>query len=289
MFLEPIFSIQQKYNRGVLPKILNKSKKREHIISRIQERATDEDFLALYIIALNRKVFDPDLVSVNDFKLNAVSEIINIMNKGEGDTSFQNEVINYLMQVKDKDFLIYVLDNILKKHDSFPIKNIQVFISTLSMSFKSSKLDNRQKRKLMNVIYKHFPSTAIEVQETLIRMMEILKIVEIYKTAELFADAEATVKKRLIDAIKASITIKKASEIINDINTIQPDGNIDDKYALLFIIAIEKYKLHESITTIMELKERKVAWEDILRKLNELMGANLIDQNKFLELLEISQ
>lgn len=289
VFLESIFCIQQKYKKGILSKILNKSNQKEYIVTEIKERAINDDFIALYIVSLNRNIFDRDLVSVNDFKLNAISEIITIMNRGEGDTEFQNEIINYLMQVKDKDFLIYVLDNLLNRKKYFCLKNIQVFISTLSIEFKSSKLDNKQKRKLMGVVNKYFLDVELEIQETLIRMMEMLKIVDIYKAAELFNAAEQPIKKRLMDAIKGNISIKKASEIISSLNTMQPNSNIDDNYALLFIIAIEKYKLYEAINTIMELKERKTAFDDIVNKLQELTDANLIDQNKFLKLLELGE
>jgi len=288
LFLEPIFSIQQKYNKGILHKILEKSKQKELIVTKIEERATNNNFIALYIISLNRSVFNEDMVSANDFKLNAVGEIINIMSSGDGDTGFQNIIINYLMQVKDKDFLIYVLDNLLSKRKYFTVKNLQVFVSTLSIEFKSSKLDNKQKKKLMDVIYRYFPQVETELQETLIRMMEILKIVDIYKTAELFKESEHSIRKRLIDAIKSSITIKKASEIINNVNVIEYELGIDEKYALLFIIAIEKYKLYEAINTITELKGRQPTWENILNILQELMEENLIDRNKFSSLLEMA-
>lgn len=288
LFLEPIFSIQQKYNKGILHKILEKSKQKERIVAKISERAINDNFIALYLISLNRNVFDESMVSANDFKLNAVGEIINIMSSGDGDTGFQNIIINYLMQVKDKDFLIYVLDNLLDKRKYFTIKNLQVFVSTLSIEFKSSKLDNKQKKKLMDVIYRYFSQVEIELQETLIRMMEILKIVDIYKTAELFKSSEHSIRKRLIDAIKSSITIKKASEIINNVNAIEYELGIDEKYALLFIIAIEKYKLYEAINTITELKGRQPTWENILNILQELMEENLIDRNKFSSLLEMA-
>ncbi|MCK9217850.1 MAG: hypothetical protein M0P77_08035 [Firmicutes bacterium] len=288
MFLEPIFSIQQKYNKGILHKILEKSKQKERIVTKISERAVNNNFIALYIISLNRNVFDESMVSANDFKLNAVGEIINIMSSGDGDTGFQNIIINYLMQVKDKDFLIYVLDNLLNKRKYFTIKNLQVFVSTLSIEFKSSKLDNKQKKKLMDVIYRYFPQVETELQETLIRMMEILKIVDIYKTAELFKSSEHSIRKRLIDAIKGSITIKKASEIINNVNAIEYEFGIDEKYALLFIIAIEKYKLYEAINTITELKGKQLTWESILNILQELMEENLIDRSKFSSLLEMA-
>jgi len=288
LFLEPIFSIQQKYNKGILHKILEKSKQKERIVTKISERAVNNNFIALYIISLNRNVFDESMVSANDFKLNAVGEIINIMSSGDGDTGFQNIIINYLMQVKDKDFLIYVLDNLLNKRKYFTIKNLQVFVSTLSIEFKSSKLDNKQKKKLMDVIYRYFPQVETELQETLIRMMEILKIVDIYKTAELFKSSEHSIRKRLIDAIKGSITIKKASEIINNVNAIEYEFGIDEKYALLFIIAIEKYKLYEAINTITELKGKQLTWESILNILQELMEENLIDRSKFSSLLEMA-
>lgn len=288
MFLEPIFSIQQKYDKGILSKLLNKSEQKDHIIMKIQEKAMNDDFMALYLVSLNRSIFDQEITSINDFKLNAIGEIIEIMSNGEGDTEFQNQVLNYLMQVKDQDFLIYVLDSMLDYKKNFFIKNIQAFISTLSMVLKSSKLNNKQKKSLMDVIYKHFLNVEIELQETLIRMMEILKIVDIYKTAELFNKADQSVKKRLIDTIKNNITFKKASEIIGSINTIDFSSDIDDSYALLFIIAIEKYRLYETINTIVELKERKTVWKDIVNTLDELSHENLIDQDKFLKLVEIA-
>lgn len=146
MFLEKVFIIQKKFTTGVLAKIIRKSKQKELVIKKIEERAVEDDFLALYIVSLNRSFFNQDVVSANDFKLNAISEIVNIMNKKEGDTEFQNEIINYLMQVKDKGFLIYVLDNLLVHKKYFCLRNIQIFISTLSTNFKSTKPDNRQKK-----------------------------------------------------------------------------------------------------------------------------------------------
>ena len=101
MYLEQIFILQKKFIKGVLAKILNRSKQKELIIKKIGERAAEDDFLELYVVSLNRNFFDEDIVSVNDFKLNAISEIVNIMNKKSGDTEFQNEIINYLMQVND--------------------------------------------------------------------------------------------------------------------------------------------------------------------------------------------
>ncbi len=179
MFLEPVFTLQQKYNKGVLSRILNKSKKKELILRKIKESALKDDFFALYIISLNRSFFEEDLVSINDFKLNAISEIISIMSIGEGDTEFQNQVINYLMQVKDQDFLIYVLDNILGKRKHFPVRNIMVFITTLTMELKSSKLNSKQKRNLKDVINRHFSGIEEEIKEPLTRMMEVLKITDI--------------------------------------------------------------------------------------------------------------
>ncbi|NLN49043.1 MAG: hypothetical protein GX154_08210 [Clostridiales bacterium] len=289
MYLEQIFIIQKKFNKGVLAKIINRSKQKELIIKKIGERAAEDDFLALYVVSLNRNFFDEDIVSVNDFKLNAISEIVNIMNKKSGDTEFQNEIINYLMQVKDKDFLIYVLDNLLINKKHFTVRNIQVFISTLSTNFKSSKLDNKQKRKLMDVIYKHFLMVEEELQEILIRMMEILKITDIYKAAEMFMSVGQPIKKRLIDAIKSSITIKRATEIISKMDLIQYDLNMDSTFSLLFIIAIEKYKLYEVTNTIIELKKRKILWDNVLAKLQELIDDNLIDSNKFAMLLELAE
>lgn len=289
MYLEQIFIIQKKFNKGVLAKIINRSKQKGLIIKKIGERAAEDDFLALYVVSLNRNFFDEDIVSVNDFKLNAISEIVNIMNKKSGDTEFQNEIINYLMQVKDKDFLIYVLDNLLINKKHFTVRNIQVFISTLSTNFKSSKLDNKQKRKLMDVIYKHFLMVEEELQEILIRMMEILKITDIYKAAEMFMSVGQPIKKRLIDAIKSSITIKRATEIISKMDLIQYDLNMDSTFSLLFIIAIEKYKLYEVTNTIIELKKRKILWDNVLAKLQELIDDNLIDSNKFAMLLELAE
>lgn len=288
MYLEQIFIIQKKFKKGVLAKIINRSKQKELIIKRIGERAADDDFLALFVVSLNRNFFDEDIISSNDFKLNAISEIVNIMNKESGDTEFQNEIINYLMQVKDKDFLIYVLDNLLVNKKHFCIRNIQVFISTLSTNFKSSKLDNKQKKKLMDVIYKHFLNMEEEIQEILIRMMEILKITDIYKAAEVFMSVRHPIKKRLIEAIKGSITIKRATEIISKMDSIQYDLNMDSAFSLLFIIAIEKYKLYEVTNTIIELKKRKFLWDSILIKLQELIDDNLIDSNKFNKLLELA-
>ncbi len=289
MYLEQIFIIQKKYDKGVLARIINKSNQKELVIRKIGERAAENDFLALYIVSLNRGFFNQDIVSVNDFKLNAIGEIVNIMSKKEGDTEFQNEIINYLMQVKDKDFLIYLFDNLLIHKKHFCLRNIQIFISTLSTAFKSSKLDNKQKRILMDLIYKHFLEIELELQETLIRMMEMLKITDIYKTAEIFRRAEQSIKKRLIDVIKSSISIKKASEIISKMDIVQTDLNPDDNISLLFIIAIEKYKLYEVTNTIIELRKKRALWDGIQNKLHELIDANLIDSNKFIKLLELAE
>ena len=141
----------------------------------------------------------------------------------------------------------------------------------------------------MDVIYKHFLLVEEELQEILIRMMEILKITDIYKAAEMFMSVGQPIKKRLIDAIKSSITIKRATEIISKMDLIQYDLNMDSTFSLLFIIAIEKYKLYEVTNTIIELKKRKILWDNVLAKLQELIDDNLIDSNKFAMLLELAE
>ena len=58
---------------------------------------------------------------------------------------------------------------------------------------------------------------------------------------------------------------------------------------MLFIIAIEKYKLYEVTNTIIEIKRKKALWDGILAKLQELIDENLIDSQKFTRLLEIAE
>ncbi len=223
MDFESIFCLQRKNKEGILLKILKKSEEKEKLIMEIQNNAINDDFASLYIVSLNRNIFDQNFVSDNDFKLNAISEIINIMDFGEGDTGFQNEIINYLMQVKENYFLMYVLDNLLYREKYFDIKNLRVFISTLSADFKSSKLDDEQKEKLKDIIYKHFFNMEKETQEALIRMLEIVKIVDIFEMAVLFNKAEGHIKKKLADAIKSNAVYKKDSQIINSLNISDSD------------------------------------------------------------------
>lgn len=285
MDLESIFCLQQKNKEGVLPKIFEAFK--EKLIKEIQDNATNDDFASLYIVSLNRGVFDPSFVSDNDFKLNAISEIISIMGAGEGDTEFQNQIINYLMQVKDNNFLMYVLDNLLCREEYFDIKNVRVFISTLSSEFKASKLEDEEKEKLKTVIYKHFLKTELQTQEALIRMLETLKIVDLYETAILFNKVEEeSIKKKLMDSIKSNISPEKALEIVSGLKDTIDNIEIDENNALLFIIALDKYKLDEAAYTMVSIKENEDIYKYMEDKIKQLAIENLIDENKFCRLLE---
>ena len=284
MDLESVFCLQQKNKEGVLPKIFEAFKQK--LVKEIQDSAINDDFASLYIISLNRNIFDSDFVSDNDFKLNAISEIISIMNTGEGNTEFQNQIINYLMQVKDINFLMYVLDNILHRQEYFDIKNICIFISTLSVEFKASKLEDEEKENLKKIIYKHFLEAELEIQESLIRMLEILKIVDLYETAVLFNKADESIQKKLMDSVKSNISPEKALKIVSDLKMTIDNADRDENRILLFIIALDKYDLDEAAYAMMSIKEKKDIYNHIEEKIKQLSIENLIDENKFCRLLQ---
>lgn len=287
MYLESIFCLQQKNKEGILLSILESKKGEEELIEEIQINAAKDDFASLYIVSLNRNIFDEKFVSDNDFKLNAIAEIISIMSNGEGNTRFQNQVINYLMQVKDKDFLMYVLENLLCRQDYFDVKNLRVFISTLSSNFKSPKLDAKEKEKLKSIIYKYFLNTKLEVQEALVRMLEVLKIVDLYKTAELFNKAEEPIKKKLMEAIKKNVSFEMLSEIMDNLNMTNEDSDIDENNVVLLIILIDKYKLDETISDAIKLKEKGFIYGYVKNKIRQFMVEKLIDESRFTKLLEL--
>ena len=287
MDLESIFCLQQKEKKGILSGIIKTIRDKEQFIAEIQDNAIKEDFTSLYIISQNRDIFSKELVVRNDFRLNAISEIVNIMAIGEGDTQFQNEIINYLMQVRENNFIIYVLDNLLYREEHFSSKNVQVFISTLSSGFKASKLDDEQKEELQSIIYKHFLNVKAETQEVLLRMLEIIKIVDLYKTAELFNNSEGHIKRKLSDAIKSNMSYKKDSETINTLNLMSSDSAVDKNNMVIFIIALDKYESTKIIDIIKELKENSIVYEYAISGVRELMDERIIDESKFSKVLKM--
>lgn len=287
MNLELIFNLQQKEAKGILPTVLEKIKDKEGFVAEIQDNAIKGDFASLYIVSRNKDFFDRDFVNSNDFKLNAISEIIKIIKDESGDTSFQNQIINYIMQVRENNFLIYVLDNILYKEEYFAAKNMQVFISTLSSEFKASKLDDEQKERLQSVIYEHFINKRTETQESLLRMLEVLKIVDLYKAAELFNAAGGTIRKNLADTVKNYIPYEKSSEAIKALNILNADSAVDENSMLIFIIALGKYESGKIISIIKKLKSNDTVYEYAVKMIRELMDERIIDESKFSNALKM--
>lgn len=287
MDLGSIFYLQQKKEEGILSRIINTIRDKDKFIAEIQNNAIKDDFTSLYIISRNRDIFSKRLVARNDFRLNAISEIINIMNIGEGDTEFQNEIINYLMQVRENNFIIYVLDNLLYREEYFSSKNIQVFISTISSEFKASKLDDEQKKELQSIIYKHFLNVKTEIQEALLRMLEVIKIVDLYKTAELFNNSEGHIIRKLLDTIKSNISYENGSETIDTLNLMNGDSAIDENNMAIFIIALDKYESNKIIDSIMQLKKNSIVYEYAISRVRELMDEKIIDDNKFSKVLKM--
>lgn len=287
MNLELIFNLQQKEAKGILPTILEKIKDKEGFVAEIQANAIKGDFTSLYIVSRNKDFFDQGFVNSNDFRLNAISEIIKIIKDEGRDASFQNQIINYIMQVRENNFLIYVLDNILYKEEYFTAKNIQVFISTLSGELKASKMDDEQKEKLQSVIYKHFINLQAETQESLLRMLEALKIVDLYKTAALFNTAGGTIRKNLADTVKNYIPYEKGSEIINDLNILNADSAVDENSMLIFIIALGKYEPGKIASIIKKLKINSIVYEYAVKRIIELMDERIIDESKFSNVLKM--
>jgi len=287
MDLGSIFCLQQKKEEGILSRIIKTIRDKDKFIAEIQDNAIKDDFTSLYIISKNRDIFSKRLVARNDFRLNAISEIINIMNIGEGDTEFQNEIINYLMQVRENNFIIYVLDNILYREEYFSSKNVQVFISTLSSGFKSSKLDDEQKEELQAIIYKHFLNVKTEIQEALLRMLEVVKIVDLYKTAGLFNNSEGHIIRKLLDTMKSNMSYEKGSETINTLNLVNDDSVVDENNMVIFIIALDKYESNKIIDSIMQLKKNSIVYEYAISRVRELMDEKIIDENKFSKVLKM--
>ena len=287
MDLGSIFCLQQKKEEGILSRIIKTIRDKDKFIAEIQDNAIKDDFTSLYIISKNRDIFSKRLVARNDFRLNAISEIINIMNIGEGDTEFQNEIINYLMQVRENNFIIYVLDNILYREEHFSPKNVQVFISTLSSGFKASKLDDEQKEELQAIIYKHFLNVKTEIQEALLRMLEVVKIVDLYKTAGLFNNSEGHIIRKLLDTMKSNMSYEKGSETINTLNLVNDDSVVDENNMVIFIIALDKYESNKIIDSIMQLKKNSIVYEYAISRVRELMDEKIIDENKFSKVLKM--
>lgn len=288
MDLEKIFRIQQKQKKGILPRILKAIGNKEQLISDIQDNAKKNDFTSLYIISRNKGAFSQEFVISNDFRLNAISEIVKIMNTGEGGIEFQNEIINYLMQVRDSNFLIYVLDNLLYREEKFCTKNVQVFVSTLSTGFKAAKLDDEQKQMLQSIIYKHFSNVKTEIQEALLRMLEIIKIVDLYKTAGLFNNSEEPIRKKLLDVIKGNISYEEDSATIDTLNLMKNDLVADENNIVIFIIALDKYESDKAIFAISELRKNSIAYEYAINRIRELMDEKIIDESKFSKLLKFA-
>jgi len=288
MDLEKIFRLQQKQKKGILPRILKAIRNKEQLISDIQDNAKKNNFTSLYIISRNKGVFSQEFVISNDFRLNAISEIVNIMNAGEGDTEFQNEIINYLMQVRDGNFLIYVLDNLLYREENFCTKNVQVFVSTLSTGFKAAKLDDEQKQRLQSIIYKHFSNVKTEIQEALLRMLEIIKIVDLYKTAGLFNNSEEPIRKKLLDVIKGNISYEDESATIDTLSLMTDEMVADKNNIAIFIIALDKYESDKALYAMSELRKSSVAYEYAVNRIRELMDEKVIDESKFSKLLKFA-
>ena len=285
MYLESIFRLQQKNRDGILLNIKEVDQNKEKFITEIQGSAAKDDFKALYIVALNRNCFEEDFVHENDFKLNAIGEIVNIMSGGDGDTRFQNYLITYLMQVKDRDFLMYVLENLLTMKGFFEKKNLQVFILTLCSNFKSPRLNRKEKEKLKNIIYQYFLEVDVELQEALLRMLEVLKIVDPYKTARIFTKVEESLRRKLMDAIKSNLSFKMILETINNLNQSEGEEEFDESNAILLIMLIDRYRLDEIIDAAARLKDKKETYNNVRDKMSELMDEKLIDESRFARLL----
>ena len=64
MDFESIFCLQRKNKEGILSKILKKSEEKDKLIMEIQNNAINDDFASLYIVSLNRNIFDQNFTQL---------------------------------------------------------------------------------------------------------------------------------------------------------------------------------------------------------------------------------
>ena len=286
MYIESIFRLQQENKKGILLNIKEVAKDKEQFILMIQMGALKEDFLSLYIIALNRDSFDEDFVQDNDFRLNAIGEIVNIMSSDDEDTDFQNRIINYLMQVKDKGFLLYVLENLLVFKEYFSDKNLRVFIMTLCTTFKPQRLNKNERKDLKQIVYKHFLKVNTELQEALLNLLETLKVIDLYQTAVLINNTQGPIKKKLMEALKSDITFKMLIEVIEELSKTEEGADTDENMVVLLIALLDKYRLDELIQAGRSIKNKEGVCRYIGDIIREFMDEKLINEDRFSRFLK---